>query len=165
MDLTARTTVAASDDHGPRRIGDVDMPSLRIGFAEARPWSYRAERTVQGLDVVAIEYVSARLGRSPDYHARQSADLASGLLAGDYELAIGGLLPERHRDIVTVPVPHAQVWSGSGLPERARIRRAFFPNVWWIRRTDLSLRLRVRVLLLAWRLSMRPAAKRAACAR
>ncbi len=165
MDTIARATVSVDEDRGRQRIACDAIRPLHIGFAEARPWSYRAERTVLGLDVAAIEYVSARLGRSPDYHGRQSADLASGLLAGDYDIAIGGLLPAPHRDIVALPVPHAQAWSGSGIDERARIRRVFFPNVWWIRRTDLGLRLRVRVLLFAWRLSMRRASARPAGAR
>lgn len=158
MNTTARTSTPANDHRAPRRTARDEVQALRIGFAEARPWSYRADRTLQGLDVAAIEYVTAMLGRAPEYHGRQIVDLASGLLAGDYDLAIGGLLPDGHRDIVAVAVPHAQVWSGPGAEDRARIRRVFFPNVWWIRRTDLGLRLRVRALLFAWRLSMRRAA-------
>lgn len=167
MDTTAPATVSVDQDLGRRRIACDAMRPLHIGFAEARPCSDRAERTVLGLDMAAIEYVSAKLGRSPDYHGRQSADLASGLLAGDDDIAIVELLPAPHRDIVALPVPHAQAWSGSGIDERTRIRRIFFPNAWWIRRTDLGpgLGQRLRLLLFAWRLSMRRAAARPAGAR
>lgn len=107
-----------------------------------------------GLDVAALESVATMLGRMPEYHGKQSADLASGLLAGEYDIAIGGLLPEtRHRDIRAIPVPHARVWSGTDA--RMQVRRVFFPNVWWIRRTDLALRIRLRILLFKWRRSMR----------
>lgn len=159
MNTAVRMSTAANDDHEPRRIVPDEAQALRIGFIEARPWSYRSHRTLQGLDVVAIEYVAARLDRSLEYHSRQTADLASDLLTGDYDLAIGGLLPDRHRDIVALPVPHARVWSGTDA--HTRIRRVFFPNVWWIRRSDLGLRMRVRMLLFSWRLSMRHAATRA----
>lgn len=129
---------------------------LHIGFIEARPWCYRAEEALLGLDVAAVDFVASMLGRPPDYHGKQCADLAPGLLAGEYDIAIGGLLPEtRHRDIRAIPVPHARVWSGADA--RVHVRRVFFPNVWWIRRADLALRIRLRVLLFKWRLSMRHA--------
>jgi ABC-type amino acid transport substrate-binding protein len=131
-----------------------DRP-LRIGLTEAHPWCYRADRTLLGLDVAALEFVAATLGRSPEYHSRQSPDLAHGLLAGEYDIAIGGLLPDGHRDIQAIPVPHARVWSGTDA--RLHVRRVFFPNVWWIRRADLALRIRLRVVLFRWRLSMRHA--------
>jgi hypothetical protein len=129
---------------------------LRIGFTEARPWCYRADASLLGLDVAAIEFVAATLGRAPEYRDRQCADLAPGLLSGEYDIAIGGLVAEtRHRDIQAIPVPHARVWSGTDAKTHAR--RVFYPNVWWIRRTDLALRIRLRVLLFKWRLSMRRA--------
>lgn len=156
MDSAVRPPPPASGRrHPPRAISVGTGPdrSLRVGFTEARPWCYRADRTLLGLDVAAIEYVAGTLGRSPEYQDRQVADLAPGLLAGEYDIAIGGLLPDHHRDIQAIPVPHARVWSGKDA--RAHVRRVFFPNVWWIRRADLALRIRLRVLLFRWRLSMR----------
>ena len=129
--------------------------SLRIGCPEARPWSYRAEDALLGLDVAAIEYVAGRLAMTPEYRIKPEADLASGLLDGEYDIAIGGLLSYGHAGIHAIEVPHARVWTGATSETRARIRRVFFPNVWWIRRNDLGLRYRLRFLLLRWRFSAR----------
>jgi ABC-type amino acid transport substrate-binding protein len=158
MNPRFRSKPSVMERRDPPRAAAVDIAPERplpVGFTEARPWSYRADRTLLGLDVAAIEFVAASLGRSPEYQSRQSADLAAGLLAGEYDIAIGGLLPDGHRDIQAIPVPHARVWSGTDV--RAGVRRVFFPNVWWIRRADLALRIRLRVLLFKWRLSMRHA--------
>jgi ABC-type amino acid transport substrate-binding protein len=152
---TQSAALAPGDPHHAARVDIAPERRLPIGFTEARPWSYRADRALVGLDVAAIEFVAASLGRSPEYRSRQSADLAAGLLAGEYDIAIGGLLPDGHRDIQAIPVPHARVWSGTDV--RVHVRRVFFPNVWWIRRADLALRIRLRVLLFKWRRSMRHA--------
>lgn len=139
---------ASAFDHGGYRVATrTDRSLLRIGFTEARPWSYRVGHALQGLDVAAIEYVAERLARPLEYRIRHEADLASGLLDGDYDIAIGGLLAPGHPGIHAITVPHGRVWT------RARIRRVFFPNVWWIRRMDLRLRCRLWFLLLRWRLS------------
>jgi ABC-type amino acid transport substrate-binding protein len=158
MNPTFRSKPSAMERRDPPHataIGIASERPLPIGFTEARPWSYRADRALLGLDVAAIEFVAASLGRSPEYRSRQSTDLAAGLLAGEYDIAIGGLLPDGHRDIQAIPVPHARVWSGTDA--RAQVRRVFFPNVWWVRRADVALRIRLRVLLFKWRLSMRHA--------
>lgn len=146
-DEPERPAIDGESDAGP----PAQRLSLRIGFPEARPWSYRAEDALLGLDVAAIEYVANRLAMTPEYRIKSEADLASGLLDGEYDIAIGGLLSYGHAGIHAIKVPHARVWTGTTNEARARIRRVFFPNVWWIRRNDLGLRYRLRFLLLRWR--------------
>lgn len=126
---------------------------LRVGYVEARPWSYRAAQGVLGLDTMAVSIVARKMGCAIEYEARAASVLAEGLLNDEYDLAIGGLLAPRHQRIVGVAVPHAPILASADRL-RSRYRRAFFPNVWWLRRHDLALRYRIALTLLPWRLGM-----------
>ncbi len=126
---------------------------LRVGYVEARPWSYRAEQGVPGLDTTAMSVVAAKMRCPIEYHPRSPSELANGLINGEYDLAIGGLLDPRHPDIVTVAVPHARILASVD-SLRSRCQRVFFPNVWWVRRHDYSLRCRIVMSLFLCRFGM-----------
>jgi hypothetical protein len=129
--------------------------ALRVGCAEARPWSYRARHAPPALEMAAIAYVAARLGRPCVHHGVAADDLAGGLLRGDYDIAIGGLSPEPCAGLRAVRLPHPRVWSGHAMSgPRIETRHALFPDVWWMRADDVRLRWRVRLALLRWRLAM-----------
>lgn len=127
---------------------------LRVGYVEARPWSYRAQQGVQGLDTMAMSVVAQAMGCATEFHCRPPWLLAEGLLNGEYDVAIGGLLDCRESGLVAVTVPHAQLIDGVD-HLRSRCRRVFFPNVWWIRRRDAALRYRIAATLFWWRVRTR----------
>lgn len=131
----------------------IHRTALRVGYVEARPWTYRAERDVLGLDTTAMSLVARAMGCTIEYRPRSPLQLADGLLNDEYDVAIGGLFDPRHPGIVSVAVPHAKIIVSVDR-FRACCRRAFFPNVWWMRRCDLRLRYRVAFILLGWRLGM-----------
>lgn len=133
--------------HGPRRC------VLRVGYVEARPWSYRAQQGVMGLDTIAVSLVAEKMACSIEYACRPPSQLAAGLLNREYDLAVGGLLDSPHSSIVAVAVPHARILASID-EVRSRCRRAFFPNVWWVRRYDLPLRYNIARTLLRYRLGI-----------
>lgn len=126
---------------------------LRVGYVEARPWSYRAQQGVMGLDTIAILLVAEKMACSIEYACRQPSQLADGLLNGDYDVAIGGLLDPPDPAMVAVAVPHGRILASID-DVRSRCRRAFFPNVWWVRRHDLALRYHIVRTLIRYRLGM-----------
>lgn len=120
---------------------------LRVGYVEARPWSYRDQNGVQGIDSTAVSLVANKIACSIEYRCKPPSQLAEGLLNGEYDLAIGGLLDPAHAGIVALTVPHTRIL-GSADRFRARCRRVFFPHVWWVRRRDILLRYRIVAMLL-----------------
>lgn len=134
---------------------NAEADALRIACAEARPWSYRARHTPPDRERIAIAYVAARLGRPCAYRSVAVADLADALLRGDCDIAIGGLSPEPCAGLRAVRLPHARVGAAGAASEvRFEMRRALFPDVWWMRADDVRLRWCVRLALLRWRLAM-----------
>ncbi len=127
---------------------------LRVGYVEAHPWSYRARNGVQGLDTTAVSLVAGKMACSIEYRCMPPSQLAEGLLTGEYDVAIGGLIEPAQAGIVAVAVPHTRILaSADGF--RARCRRVFFPHVWWVRRRDVLLRYRLVAMLLWCRMCAR----------
>lgn len=126
---------------------------LRVGYVEARPWSYRAQQGVMGLDAIAVSLVAEKMACSIEYVCRPPSRLAEGLSNHEYDIAVGGLLDPPDASFVAVTVPHARILASID-DVRSRCRRAFFPNVWWVRRNDLPLRYHVARALIRYRLGM-----------
>lgn len=127
---------------------------LRVGYVEAHPWSYRARNGVQGLDTTAVSLVAGKMACSIEYRCMPPSQLAEGLLTGEYDVAIGGLIEPALAGIVAVAVPHTRILaSADGF--RARCRRVFFPHVWWVRRRDVLLRYHLVAMLLWCRMCAR----------
>ncbi len=136
-----------------RRLKTPRRSILRVGYVDARPWSYRAQQGVMGLDTIAVSLVAEKMACSIEYACRASSQLAEGLLSREYDVAIGGLLDPPDPAVVAVAVPHARILASID-DVRSRCRRAFFPNVWWVRRYDLPLRYHIVRTLIRYRLGM-----------
>jgi hypothetical protein len=134
-----------------RRVRARVTPVLRVGYVEAKPGSYRAHAGSMRLDAAAIHYVADAIGARVEFTRRTVCELSSGLLTGDYDIAIGGLSPSE--GIECIAVSHSR----GGLATNDmqwKCRQAFFPNMWWIRRGDRLWSLRLRLILFAWKFDM-----------
>lgn len=131
-----------------------ETPVVRVGYVEARPWSYRADAGPIGSDADAIRFVADALGARVEFICRPASELRSGLLAGDYDIAIGGLAQQVYDDIDCIAVSRPRN-ALSANDMRSRCRQAFFPDIWWVRRGQRLWRLRLRLILLAWKYDIR----------
>lgn len=151
---------AGTPDATTAKAGSADAGLLRVGYAEARPWAYRMGRDLRGLDVAAMEDVAMLLSRTVAFTPCLHADLHAGLMAGRFDIAIGGLLAPRARDVLSIPVRHfvrerpVGTLAAPAATSPQRLVRVHFPNVWWVRRGRGAFAAALRLALLRRRLAL-----------